>query len=96
MIGYVKLAPASNCPDEERADVLKEVDSGQIDAELAARRMATARCNHQHVKVCMHRYLSIYVYIYISGNMGGQGLRTPTGAISRDRWVPFLILAVFL
>ena len=41
--------------------------------------------------------MNIYnIYLYISGNMGGQSTRAPTGAISRDRGVPFLILAAFL
>ena len=36
------------------------------------------------------------IYIYISRNVGGQGIRVPTGAASGDLGVVFLILAAFL
>ena len=30
-----------------------------------------------------------HIHLYISGNIGGQSLRAPTSAASRDRGVPF-------
>ena len=45
----------------------------------------------------MYMYICIYILnLYISANVGGQGLQAPTRAISRDWGVPFLILAAFL
>ena len=41
------------------------------------------------------RWIYAYMYQYISRNIRDQSLRTPTGAISRDRRVRFLILATF-
>ena len=43
-----------------------------------------------------HRYICIYIHTDISGNIGGHGLRAPTGAVSWHQGVPFLILAAFL
>ena len=38
----------------------------------------------------------IYLYIYISRNVGGQGIHAPTGAVSRDLAGSFLIWDAFL
>ena len=40
-------------------------------------------CMYMYTHIYIHIY--IYIYLYISGNIGGQSLCTPTGAISWDR-----------
>ena len=39
---------------------------------------------------------SAYLYIYISGNIGGQGIHAPTGAVSRDRGIAFDFGGLFM
>ena len=49
-----------------------------------------------YIYVYIYNIISICIYLYISRNIGGQSIRTPTGAASGDRGGSFLILAAFL
>ena len=51
--------------------------------------MYTYTCTYIYIYIYVSLYVHMYIYLYISRNIGGQSLRTPTGAISRDQGVLF-------